>query len=129
MYNLLTAIGFFVLGVSFAEAGNIGSGTYPVDVYQGDRTYKTHWMLRVDGANISGMSDWKPLYGHRQFIQPLSGTIQGTQIRIIRNCAEVEHPVCEQVYDGKIVDNQITGNWTGTGGSGSWKLFLNKPLR
>lgn len=129
MKKLMVLIGLILLiVVSSVEAASLSSGTYPVDVYQGDRTYTTYWMIRVDGSNISGMSDWKALYGHRQFIQSLKGTLSENQVTITRNCAEPDASPCKQTYSGSISGDHIEGNWSGTGGGGTWKLFLNRPL-
>jgi hypothetical protein len=129
MKKLMVLIGLILLiVVSSVEAASLSSGTYPVDVYQGDRTYTTYWMIRVDGSNISGMSDWKALYGHRQFIQSLKGNLSGNQVTITRNCAEQDLVLCEQTYSGTIRSDSIEGRWSGTGGGGTWKLFLNRPL-
>lgn len=128
MHTIILILGVILTSVVSTEAASLNSGTYPVDVYQGDRTYKTNWMLRVEGQNISGMSDWKALYGHRQFIQPLKGNISENKVTISRNCSEPEHSTCNQTYSGSISNEQIEGNWSGTGGPGTWKLFLNRPL-
>ncbi len=117
------------LATAAVAAAALSSGTYPVDIYQGERTYKANWMIRVEGAKITGMSDWKPLYGHRQFIQPLKGSVSADQVSIVRNCAEPDMISCQQTYTGTITGNSIEGGWSGTGGSGSWKLYLNSPLR
>lgn len=122
-------IGTGLLLVSaIAEAATLSGGTYPVEVYQGDRTYMAYWMLRVDGTAITGMSDWRPLYGIRQYLQPLTGTLRGNQLTINRNCSEPEHTVCEQTYQGTVSGNTINGTWSGTGGAGSWRLHLNQRL-
>jgi len=129
MKKLMVLIGLILLiVVSSVEAASLGSGTYPVEVYAPNRTFTTYWMIRVDGSNISGMSDWKALYGHRQFIQALKGTLSGNQVTIIRNCAEPDFSSCEQTYSGTIRSDFIEGSWSGTGGGGTWKLFLNRPL-
>ena len=129
MKKFMVLIGLILLiVVSSVEAASLSIGTYPVDVYQGDRTYTTYWMIRVDGSNISGMSDWKALYGHRQFIQSLKGTLSENQVTITRNCAEPDNSPCEQTYSGTIRSDFIEGSWSGTGGGGTWKLFLNRPL-
>lgn len=124
MSRIILLICTILTTVVSVEAASLSSGTYPVDVYQGDRTYKTSWMLRVDGTAILGMSDWKGLYGLREYVQPLNGTVNGNQVTITRNCSEPEHTACNQTYSGTISNNQIEGNWSGTGGSGTWKLFL-----
>ena len=128
MYRNIVLIIFILLTVSSVDAASLSSGTYPVEVYQGDRTYTSYWMIRVDNSNISGMSDWKALYGHRQFIQSLKGTVSENQVTITRHCAEPELSSCIQTYSGTTRSDLIEGNWSGTGGAGTWKLFLNRPL-
>jgi hypothetical protein len=120
---------FVLLAVSSVEAASLSSGTYPVEVSAPNGMYTSYWMIRVDGSNISGMSDWKALYGYRQFIHSLKGTLSGNQVTIIRNCAEPEQPSCKQTYTGTIRADVIEGSWSAaTGGGGTWKLFLNRPL-
>lgn len=128
MCKIIFLLSLILTIVTSVEAASLNSGTYPVDVYQGDRTYKTNWMLRVEGQTISGMSDWKGLYGLREYVQPLKGSITDNRVTITRNCSEPELISCNQTYSGTISNNQIEGSWSGTGGSGTWKMFFNRPL-
>jgi hypothetical protein len=122
-------LSFNVITASFVEAAQLSSGTYSVEVNAPNGTYTAYWMIKVDGSNISGMSDWKALHGFQKFIHSLKGTVSGNRVTIIRNCAEPEQPSCKQTYTGTIRTDVIEGNWSAaTGGGGTWKLFLNRPL-
>jgi len=125
----MVLIGFILITVSSVEAASLSSGTYPVEVNAPNGTYTAYWMIKVDNSNISGMSDWKALNGFRQFIHSLKGTVSGNQVTIIRDCTEPDQPSCKQTYTGAIRTDLIEGSWSAaTGGGGTWKLFLNRPL-
>ena len=130
MKKLMVLISLILLVVvSSVEAASLSGGTYPVEVNAPNGTYTAYWMIKVDDSNISGMSDWKALHGFRQFIHSLKGKVSGNQVTIIRNCVELDQPSCKQTYTGTIGIDFIEGSWSAaTGGGGTWKLFLNRPL-
>lgn len=95
------------------------SGTYAAQVDQWSST----WMIRVEGSEITGSSQWSCCPGHR--VDMLSGKREGARVTLRRDCSGQGQPgTCSQTYVGEIRGGQVVGTWSGTGGQGNWKLTL-----
>jgi hypothetical protein len=101
-----------------ADRSLLASGSYDV-VASG---YQSTFNLTVNGASFSGSSKWTCCPGPR--IDPiLNGNIQNGKIIFIRDCTGQGYPgECKQTYTGTVSDAGASGQWAGTGGSGSWTM-------
>jgi hypothetical protein len=98
-----------------ADRSLLASGFYDV-VASG---YESTFNITVNGTNFSGSSKWTCCPGPR--IDPiLNGSIQNGKITFIRDCNGQGHPgECKQTYTGTVSESGVSGQWAGTGGSGS----------
>lgn len=100
----------------------LGSGTYKVDTWAGGTHYPGTWTLVVDNGRVSGTSEWNCCPGHR--IDPMEGTVDHRTVVLNRQC-DVLFFTCRQRYTGQRRGNIIEGTFSGDGGPGTWKLYLN----
>jgi hypothetical protein len=101
-----------------ADRSLLAGGRYDV-VASG---YESTFNLTVNGSSFSGSSKWACCPGPR--VDPiLNGSIQNGRIIFIRDCSGQGWPgECKQTYTGIISETSASGQWAGTGGSGSWSM-------
>jgi hypothetical protein len=106
------------------------SGSYQVQASGLSST----WRLNVNGADITGISEWPCCPGPRQ--DPLNGQILDNSVTITRDCSGQGWPqYCLQTYVGTIKGDQIIGTWSGkdntylnSGGKGEWSMQLRPRM-
>ena len=96
----------------------LASGQYDV-VASG---YASDFTLTVTGSTFSGSSKWTCCPGPR--IDPIvQGVVQNGVVSFARDCSGQGYPgACKQAFTGSITENGASGQWAGTGGSGSWTM-------
>jgi hypothetical protein len=84
--------------------------------------YESTFNITVNGSSFSGSSKWACCPGPR--IDPIvNGSIQNGRITFTRDCTGQGYPGdCKQTYTGTISDSGVSGQWAGTGGSGTWTM-------
>jgi Caspase domain len=94
------------------------SGTYDV-VASG---YSSTFTITMTGSAFSGSSKWTCCPGPR--IDPIvQGLIQNGKISFIRDCNGQGSLIeCKQAFTGSIMESGASGQWAGSGGSGSWTM-------
>lgn len=100
------------------NANPLASGQYDV-VASG---FSSVFSLAVTGSTFSGSSKWTCCPGPRT--DPIvQGFVQNGTISFVRDCTGQGHPgACRQSYTGTITESGASGQWSGTGGGGSWTL-------
>ena len=101
-----------------APGGPLVSGKYEV-VASG---YSSIFTLAVTGSRFSGSSKWECCPGPRT--DPIvQGVVQNGNISFIRECnGQGVLIACTQSYTGTITPDGASGQWSGTGGPGSWTM-------
>ncbi len=95
----------------------IVSGKYSV-VASG---YSSTFAITANGSTFSGSSQWTCCPGPRT--DPIRGSVQNGRITFIRDCTGQGYPgECKQAYIGSITEDGASGQWSGTGGGGSWTM-------
>jgi hypothetical protein len=98
--------------------GSLTSGQYTVVASGHTATFT----LSVRGSNFSGSSRWTCCPGPR--VDPIvRGRIQNGKISFIRECSHNHPGPCSQVYTGTIANRRASGQWSGTGGGGTWIMY------
>jgi uncharacterized caspase-like protein len=94
------------------------NGSYDVD----SSGYPSAFTITGNGSTFSGSSRWTCCPGPRT--DPIiQGQVQNGKISFIRDCTGQGYPgECKQIYTGSITENGASGQWAGTGGSGSWTM-------
>jgi hypothetical protein len=115
--------------VHLRSTAGLDSGSYQVVARLGGRTYPSVWHLKVVASHLTGFSEWDCCPGRR--VDKLQGRITaGSLITITRDCRGQGYAgSCQQVYEGSFVSDSsptLAGTWSGTGGSGTWTLYLNR---
>ena len=105
------------------------TGTYKAVAMSRGTAYPGTWTVTVRAGRISGRSAWTCCPGKR--VDPLSGTVKGTRVVILRNCAGQGMPAdCRQTYTGTVRANgTVSGTWTGSFASGSGDTFSLTRVR
>ena len=99
------------------DKSRIVSGKYDV-VASG---YTSIFTITAGGSTFSGSSQWTCCPGPR--IDPIRGSIQNGKISFIRDCnGQGLLGECKQAYIGSITEDGASGQWSGTGGGGSWTM-------
>ena len=85
-------------------------------------SYSSAFTLTVTGSRFSGSSKWECCPGPRT--DPIvQGLVQNGKISFVRECNGQGVPfACTQSYTGTITPDGASGQWSGTGGSGSWTM-------
>jgi len=118
---LLPVISLRVAAQAPKPLTSLTSGSYQVEV----PPFFSTWRFNVNGADITGISEWTCCPGPRQ--DSLYGHILNNSVTITRDCSGQGWPgYCSQTYVGKIKGDQIRGTWSGTGGGGKWRMQLRK---
>jgi hypothetical protein len=78
-------LGLSVASPAAPATAVLHSGKYAVTVLDGGTVFHFTWTLRVSGGAITGTSDSLDA-AYAGFIDPLSGSVQGTGARIVRSC-------------------------------------------
>src|SRR5262249_27385837 len=104
-------------------AGGLASGEY--DVVAGG--HASTFTLTVTGTAFSGSSTWNCCPGKRT--DPLTqGRIDGGKITFTRDCSgQGADGACVQSYTGSFRDDGASGEWSGTGGGGTWTMRVHCP--
>jgi hypothetical protein len=94
-------------------------------------TYSSVWHLQIVANRVTGTSEWDCCPGHR--VDRLAGTLTKERssyvLRLTRFCAGQGQPgSCQQVYRSIPFEttSRVAGDWSGTGGSGSWTLYVDR---
>jgi hypothetical protein len=84
--------------------------------------YSSTFTITVTGSRFSGSSKWECCPGPRT--DPIiQGLVQSGKISFIRECSGQGLLIaCTQSYTGTITPDGAFGQWTGTGGPGSWTM-------
>jgi uncharacterized caspase-like protein len=99
------------------DTGVLLSGKYDV-VASG---YVSTFTVTATGASFAGSSQWTCCPGPR--MDPIRGSVQNGKISFIRDCTGQGYPgECKQAYTGSLMDGAASGQWSGTGGGGSWTM-------
>jgi hypothetical protein len=101
-----------------AASSPLVSGKYEV-VASG---YSSTFAITATGSRFSGSSKWECCPGPRT--DPIvQGLVQNGKISFIRECSGQGLLIaCTQSYTGTITPDGASGQWTGTGGPGSWTM-------
>jgi hypothetical protein len=99
------------------DKSGLASGKYDV-VASG---YASTFIITATGATFSGSSRWTCCPGPR--LDPIQGSVQNGKISFIRDCTGQGYSgECKQAYIGTISEDGASGQWSGTGGGGSWTM-------
>jgi caspase domain-containing protein len=83
--------------------------------------YASTFTITATGPTFSGTSQWTCCPGPR--IDPIRGSVQNGKITFIRDCnGQGLAGECKQAYIGSIMEDGASGQWSGTGGGGSWTM-------
>jgi hypothetical protein len=101
-----------------AESSFLVSGKYDVTA----SGIASDFTITVNGASFSGSSKWSCCPGPRT--DPIvNGQVQNGRITFTRICdGQGQVGACRQSYAGSITANGASGEWSGTGGGGSWTM-------
>jgi hypothetical protein len=105
------------------------TGTYKAVAMSRGTAYPGTWTVTVKAGRINGQSAWTCCPGKR--VDPVSGTVKGTRVVILRNCAGQGMPAnCRQTYTGTVKANgTVSGTWAGSYASGSGDTFSLTRVR
>lgn len=112
--------------LNITKMGNkiLSSGYYAVDITykNSEKIGQDHWKLHISPeGKITGISKNISSGGTLS----LSGTLEKDNIKIIRNCSGGGMHSCRQTFNATLKDDIFQGNWSGSGGGGSWRLYKN----
>jgi Caspase domain len=83
--------------------------------------YASTFTITATGPTFSGSSQWTCCPGPR--LDPIRGSVQNGKITFIHDCNGQGSLIeCKQTYVGSMMDDGASGQWSGTGGSGSWTM-------
>ena len=96
------------------------SGEFRVDTWDSSRIhYPSIWTLSIKNGRVSGSAEWV----NENFTDPIEGKIDSETITINRPFSYLFFSF-HQVYTGRRVGDVIEGTFSGTGGPGTWKLYV-----
>ena len=114
------------IGLQAAAASgsaHVRTGTYKATVNDSSVVYHATWTVTVTAGRIKGLSHWTCCPGKRT--DPLTGTIKGNRVVIVRNCTGQGAPACSQTYTGNVASNgSVRGTWAGSGAGGGTTFVL-----
>jgi hypothetical protein len=83
------------------------------------KEYVQLWKLETAGEKVFGTAYIKSRNEYKGY--PISGKISGEDIKLRLDCSKAETNFrCEQNFTGKLSEKDFKGEWTGTGGGGSF---------